>query len=400
MPPAAVLVSRVLELVYLGHTVRAWVTAAGVAAGVFAVLLMVRRVLVGRLARVAPRTQVRVDDVALAMAQGTRTSFLLVVALAAGGRVLLALPPRVQGAVGIVAQLALYLQGLRWANIAVDFWLARALRERAEHDKASVATLNLLGVVARVALWVLLVLLTLDAFGVNVTTLITGLGIAGVAVALAVQNVLGDLLASLSIALDKPFVVGDAIAFDTFNGTVENIGLKTTRLRSISGEQIVVANAELLKARIRNYQRQAERRVQFTLTFPLGTPPAALARVPAIVREVVTAEAQVRFDRSHVSAITDQAVAVETVYMVTSAEYGLHMDIQQRVFLTLLDRLAAADLALAAPPRSVLVRGDAGDGAPPPPPTAPGAPPGALPGALPGAPPGAPPGAARPVAGA
>jgi small-conductance mechanosensitive channel len=209
-----------------------------------------------------------------------------------------------------------------------------------------------------VAIAALVVLLALDAFGVNITALVTGLGIAGVAVALAVQNVLGDLLASLSIALDKPFVVGDTINFDQFTGTVENIGLKTTRLRALSGEQLVVANAELLKARIRNFQGQRERRVMFTLTFPLSTPPAAMARVPVLVRDAVTAQPETRFDRSHFSAITDQALAVETVYYVTSGDYALYMDVQQRINLALLEALAASDVQLAVPTRSVVVRGD------------------------------------------
>jgi small-conductance mechanosensitive channel len=327
---------------------------------------------VRRLELRAPRTATEVDDLALGTLRHTSALFLFAVALAAARKALFDLPQDVKEAVALVAKLAFYLQAARWGWGAVAFWLARTTRRRAESDQASLATLNLLGVAARVAIAALVVLAALDAFGVNITALVTGLGIAGVAVALAVQNVLGDLLASLSIALDKPFVVGDSIAFDQFNGTVEYIGLKTTRLRSLTGEQIVVANAELLKARIRNYTRQTERRVQFTLAFPLDTPPAALAGVPALVREVVQAQPEVRFDRSHLSAITDQAVAVETVYMVTSADYALHMDVQQRVYLALLERLAAAGVPLAVPTRAVFVRAD-GDGARPPAPAANGA---------------------------
>lgn len=349
-----------LDYVYLGTTLRDWLTAGAVLLGVFAALLLVRRTIVRRLERVAPATPTEVDDVALAALRHTSALFLFAVALAAARKALFDLPQDVKEAVALVAKLAFYLQAARWGWGAVAFWLARATRRRAQTDQASLASLNLLGVAARVAIAVLVVLLGLDAFGVNITALVTGLGIAGVAVALAVQNVLGDLLASLSIALDKPFVVGDAISFDQINGTVEDIGLKTTRLRALSGEQVVVANAELLKARIRNYKRQSERRVQFTLTFPLATPAAAMAGVPTIVRDVVTAQEQVRFDRSHFAAITDQALAVETVYYVTTADYGLYMDVQQRINLALLERLAAADVPLAMPTRAVVVRGEPG----------------------------------------
>jgi small-conductance mechanosensitive channel len=350
-----------LDLVYLGNPLRAWLVALGVAAGVLGALLVVRGLVVRRLERLAPRTATEVDDLALGTLRHTSTLFLVALAVAAGRKALFDLPQDVKDAVALVAKLAFYVQAARWGWGAVAFWLARTTRRRAESDKASLATLNLLGVVARVAIAALVVLLALDAFGVNITALVTGLGIAGVAVALAVQNVLGDLLASLSIALDKPFVVGDTINFDQFTGTVENIGLKTTRLRALSGEQLVVANAELLKARIRNFQGQRERRVMFTLTFPLSTPPAAMARVPVLVRDAVTAQPETRFDRSHFSAITDQALAVETVYYVTSGDYALYMDVQQRINLALLEALAASDVQLAVPTRSVVVRGDPAD---------------------------------------
>ena len=354
-----------LDLVYLGNPLRGWLTAAGVLAGVLLGLVLARRALVRRLERRAPETAGQLDDLLLALARRTSKLFFLAAALAAARKALFDLPRDVADTVVLVARLALYLQAARWANTAVGFWIAHLTRHRAERDKASLATLNLLGVLARVALGAVLLLLALDALGVNITALVTGLGVAGVAVALAVQTTLGDLLASLAIALDKPFVIGDTIAFDQFTGTVEDIGLKTTRLRALGGEQIVVANAELLKARIRNYQRQADRRVQFTLTFPLGTAPAAIARVPGLVREVVSAEAEVRFDRSHLAAITEQALAVETVYVVNTADYARYMDAQQRILLALLERLAAEGIELAVPTRAVLVRAEpaAADGA-------------------------------------
>jgi small-conductance mechanosensitive channel len=153
-------------------------------------------------------------------------------------------------------------------------------------------------------------------------------------------------------------VIGDFIVLDTFQGTVEEIGLKTTRLRSLSGEQIVIANAELLKARIRNYQRQTERRAAFTLLFPLDTPPEAIERVPPLVRETILENERVRVDRVHFSAITDQALAVEAVYFVLDPSYVVYADIQQRINLALLRRLPAAGVRLAVPTRSVVVKGD------------------------------------------
>jgi len=347
---------QLLAREFLGNPVGAWALAAALLLGVFFALVVARRLLVRRLERSAAQTETMVDDVVLDALRRTRKSFLFVLALAAASFAL-QIPGAQRTLIEKLAKLVFLLQLASWGSGAIAFWLLRVTRARAGTDRASVTTLNVVAVLLRIVLWTLLFLLALQSFGVDVTALITGLGIAGVAVALAVQNVLGDVLASLSIALDKPFVIGDAITVDTFQGTVEHIGLKTTRIRSITGEQIVVSNAELLKARIRNYQGQTERRALFTLLFPLETPPEAMARVPEIVKETILANAPVRFDRAHFSAITDQALAVEAVYFVLDANYVTYMDIQQRINLSLLERLAAEGIRLAVPTRSVVVKG-------------------------------------------
>jgi small-conductance mechanosensitive channel len=350
-----------------GNGVAAWLVAAAVLLGGWGALVLARRLLIHRLERFAERTSTYLDDLALRALRHTSKTFLLVLALTVATRVALVLPPNVDAAVRLVATIALLLQGARWGNGAIGFWLERVTRQRAATDRASLTTIAALGVLARVVLWVLIFLVALDAFGVDVTALVTGLGIAGVAVALAVQNILGDLLASLSIALDKPFVIGDSIAFEGFNGTVEDIGLKTTRLRSVSGEQIIVANAELLKARIRNYQRQVERRVVFPTALAFDTPPELAERAPAILREIVAAQPSTRLDRSHLAGFGESSLNLETVYFVTTADYGVYMDTQQRIYLEMLRRFRAEGIALAPPPRAVVVvsGGDAASDAAP-----------------------------------
>jgi len=250
----------------------------------------------------------------------------------------------------------LLAQAASWGLGAIAFWLGRITRRRAQHDRASLTTINFLGIVARVVLFSLLFLLALDAFGINVTTLVTTLGIAGVAVALAVQNVLGDLFASLSIALDKPFVIGDTIAVDQFTGTVEDIGLKTTRLRALAGERLIFSNADLLKSRIRNFRGQAERRVVFTIGLEYGTSADQVERVPAIIREVITGEPNARLDRTHFNGFGDSALTFETVYYVNSGDYTVYMDTQQRIYLALLRAVEGAGLSFAFPTRTVVLQ--------------------------------------------
>lgn len=168
--------------------------------------------------------------------------------------------------------LILILQGGLWASAGISFALRQTIEKRMERDLSSTTTITFLGFVARLLLWIIVLLLILDNMGVNITGLVAGLGIGGIAVALAVQNILGDLFASLSIVLDKPFVIGDFVVVDSLSGTIEHIGLKTTRIRSLGGEQLVFSNNDLLKSRIRNYKRMSERRIVFSFGVVYQTP--------------------------------------------------------------------------------------------------------------------------------
>jgi len=206
----------------------------------------------------------------------------------------------------------------------------------------------------------MLSLVALNRLGYDVTALITGLGVGGIAIALAVQNVLGDLFAALAIVLDKPFVVGDTIGVDTFTGTVEQIGLKTTRLRSLNGELLIFSNADLLKGRIRNFKRMQERRIVFTIGVSYDTPADTVARIPTIIREAVTAQQQVRFDRSHFVAYGESALNFETVYFVLTADYLTHVDVLQAINLQILRQFATEKIEFAYPTRTIVVRGGGG----------------------------------------
>jgi small-conductance mechanosensitive channel len=154
----------------------------------------------------------------------------------------------------IATILALFMQGVVWANIIIGHYVQRSV-QRYVSDGSSITTFKALGALARVFIWIALGLAGLSALHIQVKPLLTGLGIGGLAIALAVQNILGDLFAAISIVVDKPFVVGDSISVENYRGKVEHIGLKTTRLRSESGEQIIFSNGELLKSKIRNYSR-------------------------------------------------------------------------------------------------------------------------------------------------
>ena len=182
------------------------------------------------------------------------SGFLVLALIASFVPRLLGLPASTQDKANIATTLALFMQGVIWTNIIISHYVQRNVQTHAT-DGSSITTFKAIGAVARLTIWIVLGLVALSVHNVEIRPLLTGLGIGGLAIALAVQNILGDLFAAISIVIDKPFVVGDSISVENYRGKVEHIGLKTTRVRSESGELIIFSNGELLKSKIRNYSR-------------------------------------------------------------------------------------------------------------------------------------------------
>jgi small-conductance mechanosensitive channel len=337
----------------LGEPVRDWLMALAIAAGTLLVLALLKKISVNRLAALAARTETEVDDFLVEVIR--RTRWLLVLLPVLYLATLSLDVPRVRVFLRTAAILAFLLQLALWSLVAINFWVESARRKRLEADAASATMIGAFSFLGKAVLWTVIVLVALDNLGVNVTALIAGLGVGGVAVALALQNILGDLLASLSIVLDKPFVLGDSIQVEGFTGTVESIGLKTTHLRSVTGEQIVISNGDLLRSRIRNFKRMGERRAVIAFGVVPQTPLAKIERIPEIVRGLIDRREQVRFDRAHLMRLGESSLDFEAVYFILSSDYLLHMNLQQEILLGLLRRLEEEGIALAQGPRTVVV---------------------------------------------
>jgi small-conductance mechanosensitive channel len=336
------------------NTIAEWLVALAIAIGVVAALLTLRRFAGRQLLATALRTvgaQRDADELAVNLVRRIRVWFIVLVAVALG-RLVLTLAPRWDRAIDAVFIVGLLLQVASWANgiitYTVDHYAALRSTPSGEGPPSgpSAATVLALTFITRIVLWVILGLIALDNLGIHITTLIAGLGISGIAIALAVQNILGDLFAALAIVLDKPFVVGDGITVDAFSGTVERIGLKTTRVRGPTGEEIIFSNADLLKSRIRNMQRLQARTVVLTLTLDGRMPADKLVRFPALVREVISAQPRVRFDRAHLTAIAKGDVGFEAVYIVLTQDYVAFLDAQQSITLGVLERCRHEGLRL------------------------------------------------------
>lgn len=341
----------------LGATPERWLQALAAAATGVAILWVLRAFTERRLARFAAQTDTAADDFAIELVRGIKTSLFVFVALV-GIDAFIAFPAPADEAVRIIKILALVLQGFAWTNVIVGFWLGRwAHNNPQQSDRTTMAAL---GFGVRVALWALLVLLALQNYGVNITTLITGLGVGGIAIALAVQNILGDLFAALSIVLDKPFVVGDYIVVDQHEGTVEKVGLKTTRIRSVNGEEIIVANADLLKVRIRNLARRDGRRYVLHTTVALATDAVALSRIPDLFKQAITDQPYLDFQRSHLIGTTPAGHEFETAFFVTDNDWLIALDARQAILLRVYSAFQREGITLASGMATVTsVRGTA-----------------------------------------
>jgi small-conductance mechanosensitive channel len=342
---------QLLEIKVLDNSILRWGLALLAFLMTFTVLPLIRGYIATLRKRHAGGRHLTAVELASLLADRTRRWFLWAVALWFAARILTT-PPRVELGIDRVMLSLLALQVGIWASSAVAFRIHH--RRAAAGDTDPTGALAIVNFVAAIIIWSLVALWALDNLGVNITALVAGLGIGGIAVALAVQATLSNLLGSLAIALDKPFVVGDTISVDQDTGRVEKIGISNTRLRSVNGEQIVISNADLLKGRVHNYGRMYERRVLFTIGVLYETPREIMQRIPAILEAAVRAHDKTRFERSHFSAYGESALQFETVYFVLDSDYLLYANTQQAINLRILEEFERLGIKFAYRTRVML----------------------------------------------
>jgi small-conductance mechanosensitive channel len=340
------------EPILLGRTLAAWLAALTLFTLVLFGTLLVRTF--------ARRFERREDGSIRTLLTGLGHKWLVLTsfALAIGaGAMPMALPERWLWSLRLLLVVAIALQVFVWSRVVIEWAARRYIDKRsacgAEPDPSLLGAIDTFRFVLQALAALLVVLLALENLGVDVTALIAGLGIGGIALALAAQNILGDLFGSLSITLDKPFVVGDFVIVGTEMGTIEHIGLKTTRVRSISGEQLVFSNTDLLKSRIRNFKRMKERRANFSFGVTYQTPVAKLERIPGIVRELVEAQSDVRFERCHFIRFGESTLDFEVVYFVGLPDMLSHLNRLQAILLGLVRRFEEEGIDFAYPTRTL-----------------------------------------------
>ncbi len=332
-----------------------WTYALASALATFALLYFLRWILIQRLKHLEKLDKASLANGFLTSIKRANIFFFLMLAVSVAS-LFLAIDPGTSRNIASLTKVAFIFQTGVWGSSFLRIWIFNILARRTKRDGASLGALSIFNFSSQVILWSVALLLMLQNLGIDVTALIAGLGIGGVAVALSLQHILKDLFSSFSIVLDKPFVIGDFVIFDEFMGSIEHIGIKTTRIRSLTGEQIICPNGDLLNTRIRNFKRMNERRVSFNIGVVYQTPAEKLQQIPAMIREIIEAREAIRFDRSHFSSYSDFALLFENVYYVLSSDYNIYMDIQQTINLEIFKRFQAEGIEFAYPTQSLYLQ--------------------------------------------
>ncbi|MEX0934730.1 MAG: mechanosensitive ion channel family protein [Candidatus Paceibacterota bacterium] len=338
---------------FFGNTTIEYLYAAAVFIVLWGVFALVYRVILHRVRKWAKKTETDFDDVIIEIIHSIRPPFYIFIALFLGITTL-ALDSTLFTTLTVILYVWIAHYGIRALTRLTRYVVRRSVTPELEEE--SLYTTRFLVGIVRWALWVVVVIFILNNLGVEVTSLIAGLGVGGIAIAFALQNILSDLFSSFAIHFDKPFVIGDFIQVGEYLGTVTKIGIKTTRVQSLTGEELIFSNRQLTSEKIQNYGRMEERRIQFSFGVTYQTPAEKVGRIGEIVEEIISGIEQTRFDRANFKQLGDSSLNFEVVYFILTPDYNEYMDIQEEINLALMRRFEEEGIEFAYPTRTVFVQ--------------------------------------------
>ncbi|HYF32937.1 MAG TPA: mechanosensitive ion channel family protein [Chitinophagaceae bacterium] len=341
------------DSIYFHNSVRNWAIALSLIIGLLLLIRIFRTIILKRMKAWSERTESQLDDFAVRLISRAVLPLAYLASVYAGFYYL-GFPPRIERVINVAFLVAGTFFVLKLISGFVHFFLYRAI---SHHENREAKGKQLRGIlfVINVVVWILGLVFLISNLGYDITAVITGLGVGGIAIALASQVVLGDLFSYFVIFFDRPFEIGDYITVDDKNGTVEYIGIKTTRLRTLSGEQLIVSNTNLTNARVHNFKRMDTRRIQFTLGVTYETSVEKLKRIPEIVQQIITSTPDLRYDRGHFSGYGAFSLNFEFVYFVNTPDYNLYMDRQQSIYFAIFEAFAKEGIEFAYPTQQLLV---------------------------------------------
>ncbi|MDR2554850.1 MAG: mechanosensitive ion channel family protein [Fibromonadaceae bacterium] len=336
---------------FLGNSLWNWLLAIATATVVYFIIKPIFGLIVKKIDKVINHKLNKPGDIAVGALKHSKAWFFIAIAFFFGAKFLKLgeydfLPFR-------LLMFSIFIQSGIWLNVVFSKGL-RNWSQKHENPSQHTAIVIVLWF-GRFLIWATVLLLILDHLGIEAVSLLAGLGVGGIAIALAMQKILGDLFASISIMLEKPFEIGDFVMVGEIRGTVESIGIKTTRIRSVNGEQIIISNSDLLESRVNNFKRMTERRIVFSLNVSNLTTKENIHAITGIVKNIIDSQENTRFDRGHLKGFSPGSIDYEFVYWVKSPEFIVYMDVQQKINLAIIDEFAERKIIMAYPAQKVML---------------------------------------------
>lgn len=342
------------DTVYFGNTLSSYVDAFLFFLILVFAFYIIQKVLLRRLRAISEKTKTDIDDVSIKIIDSIRPPAYYFLAFYIASHTLV-MGEIAEKTIFVIVVVMVVYQIISSVQILINY-IAKKTIGSDDGDEQLESAVHMLSMIAKVIIWIIGVLLIMSNLGINVSALVASLGIGGIAVAFALQGILADLFASFSIYFDKPFVVGDFITNGAHSGTVEKIGIKTTRIRSTTGEQVVISNKELTETRVQNFTQMEERRVTSSVGVTYETSTQALKEIPSMIEEIVEATKGVRFDRVHFKKFDDSSLGFEFVYYVESSAYPEYMDAQQKINYAIREKFESENIDMAYPTRTLYTK--------------------------------------------
>lgn len=348
-------INKILERTYFQNSVQNYLIALGIIVVGLLLIKIFKRFILIKIRKLAEHTETSIDDYVIQSIERfgipalTISVFYFAISY-------LTLSARIERVLHVATTVAITFFVIRFVSSTILLLLESYVKTQSHGEgEEKVKQLGGVMLIINIIIWVIGFLFLIDNLGYDVTTMIAGLGIGGIAVALAAQNILGDLFNYFVIFFDRPFEIGDFIIIDDKMGVVEYIGIKTTRVKSLSGEQLIFSNSDLTSSRIHNYKRMQRRRVVFKLGVIYQTSYEQVKSIPTVLKSIVQEQDMVEFDRAHFASYGDFSLNFEVVYYVLSSDYNIYMDTQQAINFRIFEEFQKMGVEFAFPTRTIFV---------------------------------------------
>lgn len=339
------------EKTFLGNPVKDWVIAFTIIAGSVLLLKLVKSIVLQQLKSWSKKTDTTIDDFLVLSIEKSILPFFYLLSIYFGLSYL-SFGEKIHNIFRIAILVAATFFTVRLITSIIGYLVENFTRSQQDADTKRKQARGIV-VIVNIVVWIMGIVFLIDNLGYDITTLVAGLGIGGIAIALAAQAVLGDLFSYFVIFFDKPFEIGDFIIIGDKMGVVEYVGIKTTRIRAIGGEQLVVSNTDLTNSRVQNYKRMEKRRVVFSIGVLYETSPDKLKLIPGMIKNIIEEQPDLVFDRVHFSNFGNFSLNFEIVYYIPTADYNIYMDRQQAINLAIFEEFQKRNIEFAYPTQKI-----------------------------------------------